>query len=87
MSSIEKFPAAAPEGYIAVALDNPGDGLSDKIVLELPVSLDIDEAAQRWAQCGGQIRYFGETVDLKQLDFVSWLIKQEGARYPQAEPA
>jgi len=87
MSRYDSFPMVEPKeaSYIRVVLDEDDGSRGGQIILELPAGLDIDEAAQRWAQCGGQVRDFsGEDVDLVTYGLVDWLLTQEGTRFPES---
>jgi hypothetical protein len=67
-------------------IGTPDNPLYDCVQVEVPDTFYHDDAYQRWEECGGQVRHFGgETVDMRKLNFVDWVLRQEGAKFPETE--
>lgn len=86
MSNFETTSSRQPEEQERrqLVVDIEGYPTGDQVILEVPADFDYEAAVNRWRQCGGQVRDFsGDTVDMKKLDFLPWMISQEGARFAQ----
>ena len=69
-------------------IGTPDNPLYDCVQVEVPDTFHHDDAYQTWEQCGGQVRDFspnGQGIDLRKLNFVDWVLSQEGAQFPQTE--
>jgi len=77
MSTIESPDSKTPEYSSPITIEGRN---GRELIMQLPAGVDLEEARARWSARGGQVRRFGQTVDIDRLDFSEWLIQQEGAR-------
>jgi len=42
-------------------------------VVRIPEGMDLEAEREAYETCGGQIRHFGEVVDIKTVSFGKWL--------------
>jgi hypothetical protein len=43
-------------------------------VARIPEGMDLEQERLAYEQCGGQVRHFGETVDISTVSYQEWLI-------------